>query len=321
MECMQLQELQDLALLERLALAGVEFETLGEIESRGQVFPIKAVRLGSTDATLPVLVLVGGIHGLERIGSQVIVAYLHTLLQQLSWDRDLAATLNDYRILLLPAMNPVGMARGTRANHRGVDLMRNAPVEATGEVTPLVSGHRLSSKLPWFRGEPGVLERENQILVDYIKAQVFPSRFALVLDVHSGFGIKDQIWYPFARSTEVFPREAEVLQLKGLLDRTFPNHIYKVEAQSANYLTHGDVWDYLFAEHAAQMDQARHVFLPLTLELGSWNWLRKNPLQIFTRTGLFHPVKEHRYARIMRRHLLLFDFLKRAVRNSENWRS
>ncbi|MFP5457845.1 MAG: DUF2817 domain-containing protein [Bacteriovoracia bacterium] len=317
---MSLQELQDLDLLETKALAGVSFVTLGTIDSNGRSFPIKAVRVGSTDVTKPVLVLVGGIHGLERIGSQVIVAYLHTLLQQLSWDRDLAATLDDYRILLLPAMNPVGMARATRANHRGVDLMRNAPVEAVGEVTPLVSGHRISRKLPWFRGVPGVLEPENQLLVDYIKAQVFPSRFALVLDVHSGFGIKDQIWYPFARSKEIFPREAEVLRLKGLLDRTYPNHIYKVEAQSANYLTHGDIWDHLFLAHAEEMDQTQHVFLPLTLELGSWNWLRKNPLQIFTRTGLFHPVKEHRYARIMRRHLLLFDFLKRAVRNSESWR-
>jgi hypothetical protein len=140
------------------------------------------------------------------------------------------------------------------------------------------------------------------------------------LDIHSGFGFHDQIWYPYAKCKDKFPREREALNIKSLLDLTYPNHIYKYEPQSKNYLTHGDLWDYLFDHHLTSFDQDQKLYLPLTLELGSWNWIKKNPLQFFSKLGLFHPLKEHRHARIMRRHLLLLDFLIRLVRNESSWK-
>ncbi|MSR16663.1 MAG: zinc carboxypeptidase, partial [Methylococcaceae bacterium] len=39
----------------------------------------------------------------------------------------------------------------------------------------------------------------------------------------------------------------------------------------------------------------------------------------FLRHGLFHPVLPHRQQRIMRRHLILFDFLYRAALYSQKW--
>ncbi|CAH2929990.1 MAG: FIG011155: Zinc carboxypeptidase-related protein [uncultured Paraburkholderia sp.] len=49
----------------------------------------------------------------------------------------------------------------------------------------------------------------------------------------------------------------------------------------------------------------------MTLELGSWLWIKKNPRQLFSRQGFFNPVKAHRTARVLRRHANLLDFLAR----------
>jgi hypothetical protein len=59
--------------------------------------------------------------------------------------------------------------------------------------------------------------------------------------------------------------------------------------------------------------------LPLTLELSSRAWYTKNPSQLVSRVGLFHPVKPHRLARAQRRHKTLFDFLMRSVLSHERW--
>lgn len=314
-----LPELNDLIKLQNLKTPSTEFKTLGYIFHKGKNYPITSIIIGSRDKSKPTFGLFGGVHGLERIGSQVIIAFLHTLSHQLKWDEDLNTAIQNYRIVCIPIINPVGMANFTRSNSNYVDLMRNAPVEAEGKILPLVSGHRISPLLPWYRGKEGVLEKESEILINFVKEEMFYANISLSLDVHSGFGVQDQIWYPFAKTKKKFPRENEALKIKELLDQTYPNHIYRFEPQSKNYLTHGDLWDYLFDLHSRQYDQNQNFFMPLTLELGSWNWIRKNPLQFFSKLGLFHPLKEHRHARIMRRHIFLIDFLIRAVRNHPAW--
>ena len=64
---------------------------------------------------------------------------------------------------------------------------------------------------------------------------------------------------------------------------------------------------------------AGHVFLPMTLELGSWLWIRKNPRQLFSRQGIFNPIKAHRTQRVLRRHADLLDFLTRAAYAAPHW--
>ena len=61
------------------------------------------------------------------------------------------------------------------------------------------------------------------------------------------------------------------------------------------------------------------TFLPLTLEMGSWTWVRKNPWQIFSKHGAFNPIKEHRIKRTYRRHHVLFDFLLKAMNSNKVW--
>ena len=92
-----------------------------------------------------------------------------------------------------------------------------------------------------------------------------------------------------------------------LLDESLQHHRYLVEPQSRQYLTHGDLWDHLYLR-AGRAEGS--VFLPLTLEMGSWLWVKKNPRQLFTRRGIFNPVVEHRRQRVLRRHVGWLDFVR-----------
>jgi hypothetical protein len=61
------------------------------------------------------------------------------------------------------------------------------------------------------------------------------------------------------------------------------------------------------------------VFLPMTLEMGSWRWVLKNPRQFFSRAGIFNPVIEHRRQRVLRRHTGWLDFVTRAACGHRRW--
>lgn len=279
--------------------------------------PVYALTLGNLAGELPSFTLVGGIHGLERIGTQVVLAFLETLLERLHWDRTIVDVLQQVRINILPLMNPVGMLNHTRANGMGIDLMRNSPVESDEKTIWLGGGHRISPRLPWYRGKQGEpMQREAQVLCDFIQAEYVHAPFSLVLDCHSGFGVHNHIWFPYAKSRiEPIKHLGEVFFLRKLFMQTYPYQNYRFEPQSQHYLTHGDLWDYLY------MQSLRHgsIFLPLTLEMGSWRWIRKNPLQIRQMLGLFHPIKQHRINRVLRGHLVLLDFLLHATLSYQQW--
>jgi hypothetical protein len=230
--------------------------------------------------------------GLERIGTEVAIAYLQTLVSQLAWDELLHHALETTRILVVPLVNPVGMATRTRSNGNGVDLMRNAPGGATGFATPLVGGQSWTPRLPWYTGE--TLQPEAAALVGFVERELFPSRFAISIDLHSGFGLVDRIWYPYARTREPLPDLDKIEALHALLDDTLPNHVYRVEQTARVYTIRGDLWDHLYDRCRAA---GPGTLLPLTLEMGTWAWW----------------VGRRRH---MRRHLLLLDFLFRAARAS-----
>lgn len=315
----QLPELDNLeGLISSLRDARVS--VLGYAEHRGESLPLYCVGFGPADRSLPTLLFVGGVHGLERVGSQVLLNHLAAFMATASWDEMHRKCLERVRVFFIPILNPVGMALRTRANGAGVDLMRNAPVTSSEPDNwyALYRGQRLSSRLPWYRGKADeAMQPETQALCDFVRKEVFPSELGLCLDVHSGFAGKDRLWFPYARSRQLFPNAPEMAALDQLLRETHPNHRYVVEPQSVNYTTHGDVWDYLFDLHAAQHPE--NVLLPLTLELSAASWYRKNPRQLFSRLGFFHPVKEHRLTRVLRRHRGLCDFLLRAVYSGRHW--
>jgi hypothetical protein len=259
---------------------------------------------------------------LESIGSNIIISYLQKIIEQLKWDQFFPQIFQRFNLYVIPILNPVGMVNDTRSNGRGVDLMRNAPLDSEHRVYPFVGGHRLSPLLPWYRGrEQAPMELEAQVLMNFMQGILRQSELTLSLDVHSGFGARDFLWYPFAHDNYPFPLETEVENIKDLLDRTLPQHVYHICSQAQQYKTHGDLWDFIYDRHEDlnSFKDTAHPFIPLTLELGSWLWIKKNPLQVFMRRGLFHPIKMHRYNRIMRRHFTLFDFLLSIVQNPQSW--
>lgn len=297
----------------------VRCEVLTEVSFQNLTAPIHKIVFGSEDPQAPSLGIVGGVHGLERIGSQVALALFHSLSELVLWDQNVQRALENMRIYFIPVVNPLGIYLRTRSNSRGVDLMRNAPVEGEGDLPFLLSGHRLSPYLPWYRGEQNVLEPEAQALISAIQNESFQSSTAVTLDIHSGFGFQDQIWFPYAKKTTPFAHLPEVHSFKELLKRTYPHHFYKIEPQA--YSTHGDLWDFLYDEHSKEnlKSAQKKIFLPLCLEMGSWNWVKKNPLQFFSVLGPFNPVKQHRFQRTLRRHNTLFEFLIRAVQAPQAW--
>ncbi len=285
--------------------------------------PLHGFSMGSKDPAAPVFGLFAGAHGLEKIGIHLLVSFIDNIYERLLWDEQLQQLLQKVRIVSLPILNPTGVLNNTRSNVRGVDLIRNAPVEAMGETLFLTSGHRYSNHLPWYRGLEGEIEIENQILHKYLEDEVWQSRFCFCLDIHSGFGMKDRLWYPYSKTKNDFPHKNFALAFSSLFEQNHPYHVYKIEPQSDSYLIHGDPWDYaydLFRANAAQNSQVyERVMIPWTLELGSWMWVKKNLRQIFNSQGLFNPLIPHRYRRIMRRHKALLDFFLSAVANHKTW--
>ena len=281
--------------------------------------PVRVIEMGSQSPGAPVMGFFGGVHGVERIGTQVILSLLHSLIHRLQWDDHLHRRLESVRLVFMPMINPGGIWRRTRSNPNGVDLMRNAPVDADGKVSFLVGGHRISRHLPWYRGRAGApMEAEAQALVDVVREKLMNAPVSLSLDCHSGFGRRDRIWCSYARTHHPIAHLAEVYRLKQVLDNTYPNHHpYLIEPQSLNYTTHGDLWDYLYDD--ARERHPDRLFLPFTLEMGSWLWVRKNPRQMLDFFGYFNPIISHRHQRVLRQHLPLCDVLIALAANAGNW--
>lgn len=294
-----------------------DVDVINQVTYKNHQFPLYCITLGSNEPDVPVLAFFGGVHGLEKIGSEVIFAYLHTIIELLQWDSEFVARLKHSRLVFFPMVNPVGIYLGTRCNANGVDLMRNSPIRGSGKRN-FCSGHRLTRHLPWYQGDPEAMEIEAKALCDVVRNKVLNASRSICIDVHSGFGIHDRLWFPYAYSKSPFPNSAEVYAWKALFDKTYPNHFYRIEPMSREYLIDGDLWDYLYLEFL-QHNQDKRLFLPFTLELGSWLWLRKNPKHLFKRHGFFHPLVPHRKQRILRRHLTLFDFLFRSLLNPDSW--
>jgi len=303
----------ELAEIEQLA-ARSEAEVLVRVDG----LPIHAFRFGTAARDAPVLLVTGGVHGLERIGTAVATAFLATLVARTAWDVVLHDALARCRVIVVPLVNPVGMGRGQRANGNGVDLMRNAPVDGDAlGGTPLLGGQRISPRLPWFMGRAGApMEAEAAALVALVERELFAAPFAIALDVHSGYGFLDRLWYPYARTREPPPDLDRIAALASLLDDTLPNHVYRVEQTARAYTIRGDLWDYLYDRRRAH---GAGTLLPLTLEMGSWTWVRKNPVQLLSNLGRFNPIKPHRHRRTLRRHLPLLELLLHAVASHRAW--
>lgn len=160
------------------------------------------------------------------------------------------------------------------------------------------------------------METENLAVCEVVSTELLSRQFSLSVDCHSGFGSSDRLWFPYAHTRTPIAHLAEMHALKSIFVQSHRHHRYIIEPQSLQYLAHGDLWDHLYRQASAQ---AGRIFLPLTLEMGSWLWVKKNPRQLFSRHGIFNPLIEHRQQRVLRQHQLLLDFLSRAACGHRLW--
>ncbi|MDX5299698.1 MAG: zinc carboxypeptidase, partial [Gammaproteobacteria bacterium] len=96
------RHLPEMRQLERLladAPDGVKLAVQAHVAVRGQDLPIYRVELGSGDPQAPAMLVVGGVHGLERIGTQVVLAFLRSLFERLRWDEALQARLAQVHLI------------------------------------------------------------------------------------------------------------------------------------------------------------------------------------------------------------------------------
>ncbi len=312
-----LPELDELERLIDEAGPLIDARVVCDIADQTERYPVWAITLGNPDPALPAIGYFGGVHGLERIGAEVVIAHLRSVVARLRWDSLARRQLESLRMVFMPIVNPGGMARGTRANPHGVDLMRNAPIDALEPVPFLIGGQRTSAALPWYRGAADApMEAESRALCEVVERELLARPFAIAVDCHSGFGVNDRLWFPFAHTAQPIEHLAEMHALKTIFDQTHAQHRYVFEPQSRQYLAHGDLWDHLYLRARAA---SQRTLLPLTLEMGSWLWVKKNPRQLFSRRGIFNPLISHRQQRVLRRHSVLLDFLARAAGSHTEW--
>lgn len=296
----------------------VKVEVLETVDSPKGPLPIHGIVIGPDDPTLPTFGLFGGVHGQEKIGSHVVINHLKYIARQTQWDKSLQELFKKIRLVSIPIINPAGMSQSKRHNPNGVDLMRNAPLESPAGKYNLLAGHYYTNKIPWYRGRPyEQMEKESIALINFVKKEIFPSCFTMTLDVHSGFGFHDRFWTPYSKDKTAFPEQALADKFWSLYNESLAHNRYVYERKSDSYLINGDLWDYLYEEQRVLPNAG--PFIPWTLEIGSWRWVKKNLAQIFHPDGLFNPVKGHRYDRVMREHRMLLDFFQKSIAYHSNW--
>ena len=102
----------------------------------GQIsLPIHVIELGSQSPNAPVIGFFGGVHGVERIGSQVLMSWLHSLIHRLQWDDQLHRRLEKVRLVFMPMINPGGIWQRTRRHaSRLTHPFREGPGEHKDEL-------------------------------------------------------------------------------------------------------------------------------------------------------------------------------------------
>jgi len=78
-----LDELSQLEALIRHAGPLLESRIVSYSATRDHLYPIYSLRLGNPSPDVPALAFVGGIHGVERIGTKVVLAFLAYLIERL----------------------------------------------------------------------------------------------------------------------------------------------------------------------------------------------------------------------------------------------
>jgi Zinc carboxypeptidase. len=180
-------EYEDLRTILDQGSASFEIRTVYETTVRGRQFAVHTASIGSTDPLAPAIGFFGGIHGLERIGSQLVLDYMRALLARLEWDELLVRQLQSIRLIFMPIVNPAACGR-----HAGQSQWSRSDAQCAAEcaderVPLLAGGQRVGAWLPWYRGRQGEpMEPEAAALLRVVETEMAGRPLSIALDCHSG---------------------------------------------------------------------------------------------------------------------------------------
>lgn len=278
-------------------------------------FPIYVLEIGKEKAIKQnVAGLVAGVHGLETIGIRVLLDFLDDLFSRKNSELYREIKDGELGIVCIPILNPGGVAMKRRSNPGGVDLMRNSGVEAV-KAPFFFGGHKLSNVFPYYRGN--VLQAESKVLDRFYNKYLLPAENFMipVIDIHSGFGAVDHVWWPYAGTHEQCIDERLFQKIANHLTTKFNHILYRFGPQSETYTTHGDLWDRLYNQYQKAKLKSNpngSRFLPLTLEIGTWADIQLDPWKVFRKRGIFNPARESKQELIISHRKFLTDVLRLA---------
>ena len=240
---------------------------------------------------------------------------------RLRWDALLHRQLETLRLVFMPVVNPGGLWRGTRANPNGVDLMRNAPVDATERVPFLVGGQRLSAGLPWYRGADGAPMQAESAALCRVVERGTADRAAVQ---HRGrLPLRLRAARPAVVSVRAHAagRSTHLPEMHALCELFEQAHAApSLRARAAEPPVPGARRP-VGPPLPARLRAAPAALLPAAdagdglLAVG-----QEEPAPAASRaTGMFNPLIAHRQQRVLRRHLPWLDFVARAAASHERW--
>lgn len=228
--------------------------------SEGFRFPIHALKIGTEKGIKehPVGIM-AGVHGLETIGILILLDFLEYVLHPNSTGYIPELEKGKLGIVVLPIVNPGGVVLKQRSNPAGVDLMRNSGIAA---IKPFLffGGQKISKHLPYFRGNG--LEPESKALFRLVYESFFTVKDAIipVLDLHSGFGTVDNVWWPYAFTKAPCPDTSSYQKIEKHLKHHCGHIHFQYGPQSETYTTHGDLWDKLYDQYRLSQEFAELEF-------------------------------------------------------------
>ena len=77
------------------------------------------------------------------------------------------------------------------------------------------------------------METEADAVCRFVRREIFPSRVALSVDVHSGYGTMDRFWFPYARTRHPFPNLPEAFGVKRSARSHLPQSCLPLRAPGA----------------------------------------------------------------------------------------
>lgn len=250
------------------------YPSITAIEQMGTSFdgkPINALVISGNPASLepePRVRISAGIHGNEKITTEVLVRFIDYLLTEYgNSNPEIINLINSRYIVIIPVINPDGYANWTRYNSRGVDLNRNFSREWSDAYS--------------IYGTTAFSEPESLAVSEYSLAKKFTTGITL----HSGAVIVNMPFDYGKESLGIHPAENALVEYMGLAyaEAGTPAFYTNPDILTSTYVYHGTInggdwyvitgsmqdWSYLDAgclDYTVEIAESKYPMYPEDIE-------------------------------------------------------